>query len=129
VIKLLRFGIAAIMAMTLTVSPAALANEDDVIREGRCTGAASWKLKLSPENGRLEVEFEVDQNRVGRRWKVTLKKNGNRFFRGFRRTTAPSGSFELRRVASNAAGNDFVVANARSLRGGQRCRGAATFRL
>jgi hypothetical protein len=114
--------------MTLTAGPAALANEDDVIREGRCTGAASWKLKLSPENGRIEVEFEVDQNRVGRRWKVTLKKNANRFFRGFRRTTAPSGSFELRRVASNAAGNDFVVAKARSLRG-QRCRGTATFRL
>ena len=127
--KLLRFGVAAVMAMMLTTGPAALANEDDVIREGRCTGATSWKLKLSPENGRIEVEFEVDQNKVGRRWKVTLKKNGNRFFRGFRRTTTPSGSFELRRVASNAAGNDFVVATARSLRSGERCRGTATFRL
>jgi hypothetical protein len=127
--KLLRFAVAAVMAMALATGPAALANKDDVIREGRCTGATSWKLKLSPENGRIEVEFEVDQNKVGRRWKFTLKKNGNRFFRGFRRTTAPSGSFELRRVASNAAGNDFVVAKARSLRSGERCRGTATFRL
>ena len=64
--NLMRLGVAAVMAFSLAAGPAALANEDDVIREGSCTGAASWKLKLSPENGRIEVEFEVDQNRVGR---------------------------------------------------------------
>jgi hypothetical protein len=128
--ELLRLSVAALLALTLTGGSAALANEDDVIREGRCSGATSWKLKLSPENGRIEVEFEVDQNKVGRRWRVTLRKNGNRFFRGFKRTTARSGSFELRKVASNAPGrNDFVVAKARSLRSGEGCRGAATFRL
>jgi hypothetical protein len=128
--KLMRFGVAAVMAVSLAPGPAALANEDDVIREGRCSGAASWKLKLSPENGRIEVEFEVDQNRVGRRWRVTLKKNGHRFFRGIRTTTARSGSFEVRKVAGNARGrDDFVVAKARALRGGQFCRGSATFRL
>jgi hypothetical protein len=128
--KLMRFGVAAVMAGSLAAGPAALANEDDVIRRGGCTGAASWKLKLSPENGRIEVEFEVDQNKVGRRWRVTLKKNGNRFFRGIRITTARSGSFEIRKVVGNAPGrNDLVVAKARSLRGGQLCRGSATFRL
>jgi hypothetical protein len=122
--------VALVATLLVGAAPATFAKEGDVIREGACSGRSDWKLKLSRESGRIEVEFEVDQNKVGRRWRVTLKKNGNRFFRGFKRTTARSGSFELRRVASNApARNDFVVAQARSLRGGESCLGAATFRL
>jgi hypothetical protein len=125
-------GLALAGAMTVAVmgaAPSVAANEDDVIRRGRCGGRSDWKLKLSPENGRIEVELEVDQNRVGRRWRVVLKRNGNRFFRGVRRTTARSGSFELRRVVNNGPGRDRVVARARALRGDERCRGSAVFRL
>ena len=46
--------------------PAALAaptKDGDVRVAGSCTGASTAKLKLSEENGRIEVEFEVDQNR------------------------------------------------------------------
>ena len=32
------------------------------------------KLKLSAENGRIEVEFEVDQNRNGVPWTVVLRR-------------------------------------------------------
>jgi hypothetical protein len=99
-----------------------------VIRSGGCGGASTWKLKLSPENRRIEVEFEVDQNKVGRRWKVVLRKDGARFFRGVRETTGPSGSFELRRVTGNGRGPDEFVAKATNLRSGERCRGSATFR-
>ncbi len=44
--------------------------------------ATDWKLKLSPENGRIEVEFEIDQNINGQIWNVRLKRNGNVFFTG-----------------------------------------------
>jgi len=98
-----------------------------VIRVGQCSGASDWKLKLSPEDGRLEVEFEVDQNRVGERWRVRLKGDGNVFFRGMRTTQAPSGSFEVNRVISNRPGRDRVSARARNLASGEVCNGAATF--
>ena len=47
-----------------------LAGNNDVIRQGACGGVSDWKLKLSPENGRIEVEYEVDQNRTGDAWRV-----------------------------------------------------------
>ena len=115
-------------ALALMAAPVGVAAKDgDIIREGSCSGAADWKLKLSPENGRIEVEFEVDQNINGRVWNVTLKRNGNVFFRGQRTTQAPSGSFEVRRVISNTAGPDTVVGRAVDTQTGQVCRGTATF--
>ena len=78
----------------------AAAKDGDVIRTGSCSASTDWKLKLSPENGRIEVEFEVDQNRNGQTWNVKLKKNGTSFWSGQRTTQAPSGSFETRRVVS-----------------------------
>jgi hypothetical protein len=125
--KVTRLGLAAALSLAVIGGPtAASANDRDVIRRGGCSGRADWKLKLSPEDGRIEVEFEVDQNVNGRPWRVTLKRDGNQFFQGVRTTGGRSGSFELRRVTSNGRGPDRFVAFARALDGGQTCRGAAT---
>lgn len=123
-----RIALAGLTAAALfaLVAPAA-ANDADVIRRGQCSGASDWKLKLSPEDGRIEVEFEVDQNRVGQRWRVTLARDGNEFFQGTRNTQAPSGSFEVERRISNASGRDRVTARARNIGTGEICRGSATF--
>jgi hypothetical protein len=109
---------ATALATALVIPAAAIpaaASDRDVRREGSCSGRSDWKLKLSPENGRLEVEFEVDQNVNGDTWRVVLKHDGNRFFRGRRTTRPPSGSFELRRVANNHSGSDRFTARARNL--------------
>ena len=42
----------------------------------KCTDGSTAKLKVKPDNGRLETEFEVDQNRNGVTWKVTITRNG-----------------------------------------------------
>ena len=116
------------VATALVAGPATTTAKDgDVIRRGSCTVSSDWKLKLSSENGRIEVEFEVDQNRNGRTWNVSLKRNGQRFWRGQRTTGPPSGSFEVRRLTRNGAGRDRIVARARDPRSGEVCRGVATF--
>jgi hypothetical protein len=118
----------ALFGAGMVIFPTAVAAKDgDVIRQGNCSAASDWKLKLSPEDGRIEVEFEVDSNRVGQTWNVTLKRDGNVFFRGQRVTKAPSGSFEVRRVISNSPGDDFVVGRAVNQATGEVCRGTATF--
>jgi hypothetical protein len=127
--KTLLFVLAAALATAtaLALSAPASGGSREVRVGGSCTGAASSKLRLKAENGRIEVEFELDQNRNGRVWDVVLKRNGNRFFRGARTTQPPSGSFELRRLTANGPGRDRVTARAVARRGGQVCRAAATW--
>ena len=97
--RVIRIAVAGALALTAAAgTTAAFAKDGDVIRRGACSGASDWKLKLSPENGRIEVEYEVDSNKVGQTWRVKLFENGNRIFAGSRQTQAPSGSFEVRKL-------------------------------
>jgi len=105
------------------------ANDRVVIREGNCTGASAWKIKQSPENGRIEVEFEIDSNVNGQTWNVKLKRNGNVFFTGQRTTRGPSGSFEVRRVINNGPGSETIVGRAVNPATGEVCRGEVTANL
>jgi hypothetical protein len=122
--KLIFIGIVAALALV----PAALAggskDRPRVIKRGACSASSTWKLKAKSDDGRIEVEFEVDQNRVGKRWRVTIVRNGSAVFSGIRRTLAPSGSFEVRRHLADSAGSDRIVARARALAGGETCRGS-----
>jgi hypothetical protein len=118
-------GVAFAAAM-VTGAPLASANDADIIRTGSCSSTSDWKLKLSPENGRIEVEFEVDQNRNGDTWDIRLRRDGVLIASGVRTTLAPSGSFEFRRVVNESIGTDTFVARAVNRRTGEICRGAAT---
>ena len=124
--KVTRAAVAGAMALTIAGAVPAVAGDRDVIREGACSGASDWKLKLSPEDGGLEVEFEVDSNVVGQTWRVRLFQNGERIFAGTRQTTAPSGSFELRRVANDTAGTDSFRARGANPATGEVCVGRAS---
>ena len=90
---------------------------------GVCTQSSTAKLKLSREDGGIEVEFEVDQNRNGVPWKVTLRRNGSLVASTTATTHAPSGSFSLRRVISGAQGTVVAVATRAS---GERCTAQAS---
>lgn len=119
---------AALLALAALSGPAAtFAKDGDVIRTGACSNNSDWKLKLSPENGMIEVEFEVDTPRIGQTWNVTLKKNGSLIMSGERTTRGPSGSFTVRRVTSNPAGTDDFVGRAVNQVTGEVCRGTASF--
>jgi hypothetical protein len=116
----------ALLLSLAAVGPAASAKAGDVIRTGGCSGASDWKLKLSPENGKIEVEVEVDSNRVGQTWAVRIRQNGERIFAGRRVTQAPSGSFTVRVLAPNTAGTDGFRASATNLANGESCVGRAS---
>jgi hypothetical protein len=119
-------GLLLAAAFAIGAMPVA-ANDGDVIRRGSCTGASDWKIKASPEDGRIEVEFEVDSNVVGQTWDVTLKHDGTVFLQRQKTTRAPSGSFEVERVRPNTAGDDVFVGRARNTATGEVCRGQVTF--
>lgn len=119
-------AMAAVFALGLLLSRAALANDGDVIKRAGCSGASTAKLKLSHEDERIEVEFEVDQNRNGIVWRVLISRpGGGEIFAGRRTTRPPSGSFEVRRLTANRAGADTIRARATSP-SGEVCRVAAS---
>ena len=113
--------IALAIAALAFASSAAADERPGVLKTGKCSAGTSWKLKAKPEDGGIEAEFEIDQNRAGRRWSVVLRRNGSVVFRGTRRTAAPSGSFEVRKIVP---GGGRIVATARALSTGETCRAA-----
>jgi len=120
--KVFTLSLALVAAVALSIAGAASARgggNESRIKSGSCSGSATWKLKAKLDDGRIETEFEVDQNRAGRRWHVKIRRNGVLAFDGVRTTMAPSGSFEVRRRLGNAAGPDRIVATATALATGQ----------
>jgi hypothetical protein len=118
----------ALVGGAMVAMPAAVAAKDgDIIRTGGCSNTSDWKLKLSPENGKIEVEFEVDTPKSGQDWKVRIKKNGNVIWSGVRTTNLASGSFTVRKVTGNPAGADAFVGRAVNQKTGEVCRGTADF--
>ena len=107
-------AVAAVAGLALTATPAGVARDGDVLVRGTCTKSSTSKLKLSREDGRVEVEFEVDQNRNGVTWRIVLTRNGTRVFSGARTTRPPSGSFEARRVVGDTPAADRFRARATS---------------
>jgi hypothetical protein len=123
-------AVAALAAVLVTFASTAAARDGHggraAVRAGSCSAASNWKLKAKADDGRLETEFEVDQNRNGKRWRVTISRNGSTAFRGIRTTHAPSGSFEVRRLLAGGAGTR-IVARAKALSGGETCRASISF--
>jgi hypothetical protein len=125
------FAVPAAVAVTAAILSAgvapAVAKDGDVSRSGSCSPSGTWKLKASPENGRIEVEGEVDSNRNGQSWHWSIRHDGSVAASGQRTTVAPSGSFEVRRVLANRAGTDTFVLTARRDGSQQLCRGTVRF--
>jgi len=113
-------AVAAAVVATLGTAVPATAG-DDKIRRGGCSGTADWKLKVKPDDGRLEVEAEIDSNVSGQTWRWRISHNGSVSARGRKTTHAPSGSFSVERRMANLSGTDRF--RLRASHDGQVCRG------
>src|SRR5205823_5750258 len=114
-------GATATVLAAPTAASASGKGDDQIVKSGSCSGGATWKLKAKPDDGSLEVEFEVDSNRAGQTWTVRITDNGSRVFSGSRVTRRPSGSFSVERQVADRSGKDAIVATAS--RSGQSCTG------
>lgn len=113
--------VAAVLASGGGAIPASAGDDGEKIRRGACSGPAHWKLKIKPDDGRLEVEAEVDSNVSGQSWHWRITHNGSVSARGTRTTSGPSGSFDVERRMSNLSGTDRF--RLRATHGSQVCRG------
>jgi hypothetical protein len=117
----------AMTAILLGSAAPALAKDGDTVHSGRCSSGATWKVKAGPEDGRIEVEAEVDSNHAGQRWHWALSHNGSRSASGHRVTRGASGSFEVRRVMVDRRGTDTIVFGAKLTGTSRVCRGVIRF--
>jgi hypothetical protein len=85
-------------------------NRQEVRANGSCGAGATSKLKLKTDDSGLEVEFEVDRNINGEKWRVTLVRDGDVVVRTKARTKGPSGSFSVERRITDLSGADTVTA-------------------
>jgi hypothetical protein len=126
--RLVHFSLAALVAAGLLASmPTAFAGQRSggggVTAEGTCTGSSTWKLTANPQDTRIEVDFEVDSNVVGQVWRVRLLDNGTMFFLG-KAMTQGGGSFTVKRLTANQAGDDAITAKANNPATGEVCAGS-----
>ena len=118
---------AALLSIPAALPAPALAKTGDVVRRGSCSHSATWKLKASPDDGRIEVEGEVDSNAKGQTWKWKLRHDGSVSARGTATTSGPSGSFAVRRKVVDVKGADHLRFTARNPKSDETCRGSLTF--
>jgi hypothetical protein len=115
----------AVLLITATLpvlgAGAAQANDRDVVRHGTCSGHTHWKIKAKPDDGRIEVESEIDSNRNGQVWRWALRHDGRVAARGRSTTHRPSGSFEVERRTSNSSGTDAFSFRAVNRATGEVC--------
>ena len=83
-----------------------------VSSSGACTNGGHFELKAKHDDGRIEMEYQVDSNRSGQVWAVRITDNGTVVVSRNATTAGPSGSFTIRKVIANQPGADKIHAHA-----------------
>jgi len=117
----------AVGAASIVPAAASGGGGGEVERRGNCTHSTDWKLKAKADDGRIEVEAEIDSNVSGQTWTWRIVHNGGVSARGRSTTQPPSGSFEVRRLLINAAGTDRIGIRANNAATGESCNGNLRF--
>ena len=91
---------------------------------GACTNGGHFELKAKHDNGRIEMEYQVDSNRAGQVWTVRITDNGAVVVSQHATTMGPSGSFTIRKFIPNRPGPDKIQAHATFMN--RTCGGTVT---
>ena len=93
----------------------------DTERHGACSqGNARYDFDVDRDDGRFEVDLEVESNRPGQKWRLKLFHDGERVLSTVRRTDR-EGEVEYDRDLRNTAGKDAFRARAVNLGNGEVC--------
>lgn len=96
-----------------------LLRDDDQTDRGSCEGSGSYELSVEPEDGGLEVSFELQSFGADETWTVAIEHDGIPLLEGERRTDE-DGEIDLDVYAQDTAGNDEFRARATNA-DGQTC--------
>jgi hypothetical protein len=92
-------------------TPAFASGGGGVSASGACTNGGHFKLKAKHDDGKIEMEYQVDSNRAGQVWAVRITDNGVAVV-SRHATTGPGDSFTIRKVIADMPGVDKIHAHA-----------------
>jgi hypothetical protein len=102
-----------ILSMFFILAPmVSVAKDGEIIKRGKCSNGVETELKASPENGQIEVEYELGDAVPGSRWRIRITKNGKSILRATQRANA-AGDIEVRQITTNLAGREMIRATAK----------------
>lgn len=112
-------GVAALLAAPLsimTTSPA-MAGKD---RDFRVAGA-EVDFEVEKEDGRFEIDVDIDDARRGSKWRVTLWHNGKRFHNKVHRADS-DGDVDIDKSRRNTRGRDVFKVKVKKVGGPKKVR-------
>jgi hypothetical protein len=117
-------GIAAVIVAVPTVALIASPASADTEKHVSCAGG-HLELSVDNEAGGWEVDAQVDNVAANQKWRIVLKHDGNRYFKGVR-TTDYEGDVDVDRFRSDSSGSDRFSMKAVRLSDGTTCSGSVT---
>ncbi len=118
-------GTAAALAVPTALAVATPAHAD-VDRHGRC-GGGQYEFSVDSEDGGFEVSADIDNVAPGSRWRVTLRHDGNRYYRNVLRADN-EGDLDVERFRRNTSGTDTFTFRAKRLGQPVSCAARITVR-
>jgi hypothetical protein len=115
-------GAAVLLGSLVAAVPAHAGGGDFTEEEGACSRNSTWLMKAKHDDGRIELEFEVQSNRAGQTWAVRITDNGVLVYSG-NQVTNRFNRFSADRRPADRAGTDRFVGRATNARTGEVCRG------
>jgi hypothetical protein len=114
-------GAAALLAapMSLVAAPAH-ADGPEKEKEFRVAGA-EVDFKVEKDDGRFEVEVDIDDAKPGSRWRVVLRHDGNRFHNKVHRADG-DGDIEIDKLRRDTRGKDVFKVRVKKIGGGEKSR-------
>ena len=105
-------GLTAPLVATAAPAFASGGGGGGVSSSGACTNGGHFELKAKHDDGKIEMEYQVDSNRVGQVWAVRITDNGKVVVSRHATTAPPSDSFTIRKVIADQPGLDKIHAHA-----------------
>ena len=119
-------GVTALLAVPLATTALTASPASAVDKTGTC-GGARYELSVDRDNGRFEVEADIDNARAGSKWRITLRHDGKRFYNQVR-TADREGDISVDRHRPNTAGKDVFKLRVKRVGGGAACSHTITVR-
>lgn len=110
-------GTAALLATPLlTASPASATDRDFRV------GGAQVDYSVERDDGRYEVDVDIDSAKPGSKWRITLWQNGNRYFKDVRRADGDGDVRDVEQTRKNTRGQDVFKVKIKRVGGDSKVR-------